>query len=45
MARGSVFSHWSTLAIGVGGRVKCPVVVFAMRSGTWFSVLDIDSHR
>ena len=38
------FSHRSTLAIRVGGRVACPVVVFAIISGTWFLVLDIDLH-
>ena len=38
------FCHWSTLAIRVGGRVACPVVVFAITSGTWFSALVIDLH-
>ena len=33
------------LAIRVGGRVACPVVVFAILNGTWFSVLVIDLHR
>ena len=36
---------WSALAIRVGGRVACPVVVFAIINGTWFSVLVIDLHR
>ena len=38
-------SVFSSLAIRVGGRVACPVVVFAIISGTWFSVLVIDLHQ
>ena len=33
------------LAIRVGGRVACPVVVFSIFSGKWFSVLVIDLLR
>ena len=35
------FSYRSALAIRVGGRVACLVVVFATFAGTWFSILDI----
>ena len=38
-------SHWSALAILVGGRVACPVVVLAIIRGTWFSALDFNSHQ
>ena len=38
------FSHLSTPAIRVAGRVACPVVVFVILSETWFSVLFIDLH-
>ena len=33
------------LATRVGGRVACPVVVFAIFSGAWFSVLVIDLQQ
>ena len=47
----SIYGAWlRVLVIGLhwrfgGGRVACPVVVFAIMSGTWFSVLVIDLHR
>ena len=39
------FRGWSALAIRGGGLVACPVVVFAIINGAWFSVLVIDLHQ
>ena len=36
------FSHWSTAGVGPGVGLRVQFVVFATKSGTWFSVLVID---